>query len=78
VFKIASQQYEVTGTVLSHVICPTGIASVLLARYYLGNQLKEDEKGGACDVWGRRDMQVAFWLGNLKERDCMEDLCVEG
>ena len=25
-------------------------------------------------AWDRREMHAGFWLGNLKERDCLENL----
>jgi hypothetical protein len=53
---------------IDHPVCPIGVTSVLVARFYLGTQIQEDEVGRACDVWGRREMQTAFRLGNLKER----------
>ena len=72
VFKIVCQQYEVTGTVISrymsyrHYICtPCQVLFGWLNR------------GWDRQIWGRREMQKAFWLGNLKERDCMEDLGVD-
>lgn len=34
----------------------TGITSVLVTRFYLGNQIQEGEIGRAYDVWGRREM----------------------
>ena len=27
-------------------------------------------------AWGRREINTAFWLENLTERDCLEDLCI--
>jgi hypothetical protein len=28
--------------------------------------------------WGRGDVHTGFWWGNLKERDHLEDLAVDG
>lgn len=55
----------------------TGSTSVLVSRFYLGDQIQEDEIGRACDVWGRGEMQRAFWLGNLMERDRIENVGVD-
>jgi hypothetical protein len=29
-------------------------------------------------VWGRREMHTEFWWGNLKERDHVENLGIDG
>jgi len=29
-------------------------------------------------VWGRGDVHIGFWWGNLRERDNLEDLCIYG
>jgi hypothetical protein len=29
-------------------------------------------------TWGRREIHIEFWLGNLKERDYLDDLEVDG
>jgi len=41
------------------------------------NQGEQDE-WGMCHVWGRRNMHTGFWLVNLKERDNVEDLGMDG
>jgi hypothetical protein len=30
------------------------------------------------DVWGRGEVHKCFWFGNLRERDNLEDLGVDG
>jgi len=30
--------------------------------------MKENEMGGAYDIWSRREIHAGFWWGNLKER----------
>lgn len=43
----------------------------------MDDQIEKDEIGRACDVWGRREMQTAFWPGNRTERDQIENLGVD-
>jgi hypothetical protein len=33
---------------------------------------------GHVELWGRGDMHTAFWLGNLRERDQLEDIGADG
>ena len=33
---------------------------------------------GMWHVWGTREVHVWFWWGNLRERDSLEDLPVDG
>jgi hypothetical protein len=50
--------------------------SVLLTRYYFGDQIKKNEIGGACStIWERRG---SYRWGNLKERGHLEDLGMGG
>jgi hypothetical protein len=45
----------------------------------LDNQFKENEMGGACSTNGRDEKCVQkFWSENLKGRDHLEDLGVDG
>jgi hypothetical protein len=39
----------------------------------LSEQIKDDEKGGICSAWERREMHT-----KKKERDHLDDLDVEG
>jgi len=32
----------------------------------------------ACGTWGRVEMHTEFWWGNLRERDRLEDLGIDG
>jgi len=41
-------------------------------RYYLGDKIVEDEVGGSHCMCGG-EVDTGFWLGNLKERDHLED-----
>jgi hypothetical protein len=51
---------------------------VLLPKYYLFDQIKKNEMGGACGAYGRQERCRVFWWGNLKERNPLEDLGVDG
>jgi hypothetical protein len=42
----------------------------------LGDKIK-NEMGGACSMYGE-DVYRAFWLGNLRERDHLEDPGIDG
>jgi hypothetical protein len=48
-------------------------------KYHSGDQIKKNERGGACSTQhaarrkGREEMDTWFWLGNLRERDHLED-----
>jgi len=49
----------------------------LFTKYYLGDQMK-NEMGGECNTYGGGKVYTGFWWGNLKERDHLEDLGVDG
>jgi hypothetical protein len=52
---------------------------VLFAKYYSGDQIRKDEKGGACSTYGRQERCIqGFGGGNLRERENLEDLGVGG
>jgi hypothetical protein len=40
----------------------------------LGVEIKEDERDGMCLIWGRREICTGFWWGNLRGKECLEDL----
>ena len=41
-------------------------------------KLKKNKMGGACGTYGGRgEAHTGFWWGNLRERDRLEDLCVD-
>jgi hypothetical protein len=44
---------------------------------FLGGQIKK-WMGGAGGIWGRNEMHTWFWWVNLKERDNLQDLGVDG
>jgi hypothetical protein len=44
---------------------------------FLGVQIK-DGMGGARGIWGRNGMHTGFWWVNLKKRDNLQDLGVDG
>ena len=45
---------------------------------FLGEQVKGDEMGGACVCVGEKRNGYMVWWGNLKERDHLEDLGLDG
>jgi hypothetical protein len=51
---------------------------LLLTKYYLGDQIKEDEMESVDDTWGRREMHTGFWWGKLKKRGHLKDIGVGG
>jgi hypothetical protein len=49
---------------------------VLLAKYYVGDQIKKNELGGACSTYREeRCIHTGLWC---RERDHLEDLAVDG
>jgi len=51
---------------------------VLFTTYYLVDQIRENGFGGACSTYGGEEVGTVFGGGNLKERDHLEDLGVNG
>jgi len=51
-----------------------------LIKYYSGDHIQKNEKGGACGTYGegRGDLYTGSCWGNLRERDQLEDLGVDG
>jgi len=46
--------------------------------YYLGNQIRNNEMGGTCSIYGRqKEMHRGFVRGNLTKREYLEDLGIE-
>jgi hypothetical protein len=39
---------------------------------FYGDKIEKNEMGGACGTYGGK-MYTGFWLGNLRERDGLED-----
>ena len=53
--------------------------SLLLTKHFSGNKVKNNDVGGACSTYGTRgEEHVGFWWGNLKARDHLEDLGIDG
>jgi hypothetical protein len=52
---------------------------VILTKYYSGDQINNNETGGEYGrFWGREEVSKWFWLGNLREREHLEDLAIDG
>jgi len=66
-------QYESGGNhiIRSFMICTPH-------QIFLGGEIKEDGMVGACGIWGRNKMHTGFWWVNLKKRDKLQDLVVDG
>jgi hypothetical protein len=53
--------------------------SVLLTQYCSGDKIEKKDMGGACSTYGGEERCIqAFGGGNLKERNHLEDPCVDG
>jgi hypothetical protein len=50
---------------------------VLLAKYYSGNKIEENEMGVACSAYGGRTCLYRAGSGYLRERDHLEDPSVD-
>jgi hypothetical protein len=52
---------------------------LLLTQYCYGDKLEKNEMGGACRAYGwRGEAYSVFWWGNLRERNNLGDLNVDG
>jgi hypothetical protein len=47
-------------------------------KFFLSYRIKSCDVDEACYVLGRREMQIRFWWGNLKERDNLENPNLDG
>jgi len=54
------------------------LKSVLLNKYYLCGQIKKKVISRQCGTHGREEIFIQFWLGNLREREHLEDLSIDG
>jgi len=43
-----------------------------------GDQVKEYEMGGTCSIHERCEVHTEFWSENLKGKDCLLDLGIDG
>ena len=49
-----------------------------MTKYREGNQIKEDEMGGACSTYRDRSGACRAWWGDLRETDHLEELVMVG
>ena len=50
-----------------------------LTKHYPGDQIKEKEVSRLCETHGEtEEVHTVFWWGDLRERNHLEDLCVDG
>jgi len=52
--------------------------TVLLTKYYSGDQIEQNEMGCAYNTYGTVEVYTGLWWGNLRERDHSEDPGIEG
>jgi hypothetical protein len=60
-----------------HDLCSL-LSPVYATKYYLGYQIENNERGGACSTWGRGEVHNGFWWGNLREINHMEVPGIDG
>jgi hypothetical protein len=68
---------EETGPGRDFVMRVLVICSLLLARYCLGDQMKEEKIGKICSTYGKKNVYWS-WQGSLKVRKLVEDLGLNG
>jgi hypothetical protein len=54
----------------------TALCSVLLTKYYAGDQVKKNWMGRVCGTYGR-EVYAEFWWVDLRERNHLEDLGID-
>jgi hypothetical protein len=63
-------------------VCETLIYFILLIsaphQIFFGLSIKKNEMGSVCGTYRREDRCVEFWWRDLRERDYLEDLGVDG
>jgi len=52
--------------------------SVLLTKYYSGDQIKMNDLDGACGMYGRKERCIQGFSGEMRERNQLEDLGIDG
>jgi hypothetical protein len=53
--------------------------SILFISNYSGDRVKKDQDGrGMWHVWGKGEMHIGFWWGNVRDRNDFQDLQVDG
>jgi len=55
-----------------------GTLFFLLTKYFSGNEIERNEMGGACGTCGGQERSYRILVGDLRERDHLEDLGVDG
>jgi hypothetical protein len=49
-----------------------------LAKCYSDDQIEKNEMDGICSTYGKRRCVTGFWWGNPRERDHLNDPCLNG
>jgi len=47
-------------------------------KYYSGDQVENNEMGGACSTIGREEVYIGIWCGKSKEREHLENPGLDG
>lgn len=62
---------------ISEILSITSASNIF--SYYEGDEIKKDEMGGTCGMHGeKRNAHVEFWWWNLKGRNHLQDLAMDG
>jgi hypothetical protein len=77
---IFNKMMKLSGRLLSVTETLNSFEEYLCREYYSGDQIKKNEIGQACSVYGREEMCVhtGFWWGALREKEILEDIGVDG
>jgi hypothetical protein len=62
-----------------HTKVPFGTSYLVhFTKYYYDDQIKDDRGGGGCSVYEEDEECIKWYVENLKGRDHLEDLSVDG
>jgi hypothetical protein len=68
-----------TPTTVNWDICDKIMKHYYIILYYLGDQIKNNEIWGACSIYGGKgEVHTGKWWENLRERDHLQELGING